>query len=87
MLLWSWGRQAAAALIRPLTWELPYAEDAALKTKPKKKKKKRENLKEQTGLRVEDLNSVSESAASCVPFGRVLSLSGFLTVIPHPRWS
>ena len=31
MLLWLWRRPAAAALIRPLAWELPYAADAALK--------------------------------------------------------
>ena len=30
-LLWLWCRPAAAALIRPLAWELPYAADAALK--------------------------------------------------------
>ena len=36
MLLWP----AAAALIRPLAWEPPYAPGAALK-KPKKKKKER----------------------------------------------
>ena len=32
-LLWSWHRQAAAAPIRPLAWELPYAADASLKSK------------------------------------------------------
>ena len=31
MLLWLWCRQVVAALIRPLTWELPYAADVALK--------------------------------------------------------
>ena len=30
-LLWLWCRMAAAALIRPLAWELPYATSAALK--------------------------------------------------------
>ena len=30
-LLWLWCRPAAAALIRPLAWELPYAVGAALK--------------------------------------------------------
>ena len=34
-LLWLWYRQAAAALIRPLGWELPYAASAALKSKKK----------------------------------------------------
>ena len=36
MLLWLWCRLAAAALIGPLAWEPPYAEDAALKRKKKK---------------------------------------------------
>ena len=30
-LLWLWRRLAAAALIRPLAWELPYVTSAALK--------------------------------------------------------
>ena len=33
-LLWLWCRPAAAALIQPLGWELPYATDEA----PKRKK-------------------------------------------------
>ena len=40
-LLWLWYRMAAAALIRPPTWELAYAAGAALKEiKGKKKEKK-----------------------------------------------
>ena len=35
MLLWLWCRLPAAALIRPLAWELPYATGAALKEKKK----------------------------------------------------
>jgi len=31
VLLWLWGRPAAAALIQPLAWELPYAIPVALK--------------------------------------------------------
>ena len=34
-------RPAAAVLIPPLAWELPYVADGALKKKKKKKKKKR----------------------------------------------
>ena len=37
-LLWLWCSLATAALIQPLTWELPYATPAALKSKKKKKK-------------------------------------------------
>ena len=41
VLLWLWSRPAAAALIRPLTWELPCAMGLALKRKKKIKKIKR----------------------------------------------
>ena len=41
MLLWLWHRPAAAALIWPLAWELPYAVGVAqeMAKRPKKKKK------------------------------------------------
>ena len=38
VLLWLWCRPAAAALIRPLAWKLPYATGLALKRKEKEKK-------------------------------------------------
>ena len=41
MLLWLWSRPAAAALIRPLPWEPPYATGSALKTKRKERKRER----------------------------------------------
>ena len=37
-------RPAAAALIRPLAWELPYAAGVALKRQRQKKKKKKKKL-------------------------------------------
>ena len=40
-LLWLWCRLAATAPIRPLTWKLLYAADAALEKTKKKKKKER----------------------------------------------
>ena len=40
-LLWLWRRPMATAPTGPLTWEPPYATDAALKKKTKKKKKKK----------------------------------------------
>ena len=40
MLLWVWCRLAATAPIWPLTWELPYAVDVALKKKQNKKNTK-----------------------------------------------
>ena len=39
VLLWLWCRPAAAAPIRFLAWELPYAAGVALLKKEKKKKK------------------------------------------------
>ena len=38
-LLWLWQRVAAAAQIRPLAWELPYAVGSILKKKKKTNKK------------------------------------------------
>ena len=35
VLLWLWCRLAAAALIQPLAWELPYARGSALKNTEK----------------------------------------------------
>ena len=42
-LLWLWHRLAAIALIRPLTWEPPYATGAALE---KAKKNERKEIQE-----------------------------------------
>ena len=41
VLLWLQCRPVATALIRPLTWELPYAVGVVLKTKTKTKTKKK----------------------------------------------
>ena len=41
MVLWLWSRPAPAALIRPLSQELPYAARMAIKKEKKKEKKKR----------------------------------------------
>ncbi|WP_348248997.1 hypothetical protein, partial [Salmonella enterica] len=38
VLLWLWCRPAAAAPIRPLAWEPPYAVSEALKRQKKKEK-------------------------------------------------
>ena len=45
-LLWLWCRPAAAALIQPLAWELPYAVGAALKSRRKEGRKERERERE-----------------------------------------
>ena len=47
-LLWLWGRPAAVALIRPLTWGPPYAAGAALKKKKKRKEKEERTQEELT---------------------------------------
>ena len=39
VLLWLWQRPVATALIRPLTWETPYAAGAALEKAKRKKRK------------------------------------------------
>ena len=44
-LLWLWCRPAAAAPIRPLAWEPPYAMGAALKRQKRPKKRKKEKEK------------------------------------------
>ena len=45
-LMWLWCRLAAVVPMRPLAWELPYAEGAALKTNKLTNKKKPQNLLE-----------------------------------------
>ena len=44
MLLWLWCRPAAATLIQPLAWEIPYATGAVLKEKKNPKNKKSDLL-------------------------------------------
>ena len=43
-LLWLWCRLAAAPLIQPLAWELPYALGAALKRQNKKQKWRQDHI-------------------------------------------
>ena len=47
---WLWPWPAAAALIRPLAQELPYAVGVALKSKKKKKKKQKKSKTEEEVL-------------------------------------
>ena len=49
VLLWLWRRPAAAAPIRSLAWEPPYAMGAVLKRQNKKKKKRKKKRKENIG--------------------------------------
>ena len=41
LLLWLWQRPAAATLIHPLAWKLPYATGEAVKRKKKERKTKK----------------------------------------------
>ena len=46
MLMWLWRRLAATVLLRPLTWEPPYAAGAALKKAKQNKTNKQKTLLE-----------------------------------------
>ena len=61
MLLWLWRRPAAAAPIRHLAWELPYAAGAALKRKTKTKKTKKG--KERRGGKSQPISGESQCVA------------------------
>ena len=56
-LLWLWRRPVAAAPIRSLAWEPPYAAEAALEKKKKKKNLKEINTKEKSLI-----NNISHKA-------------------------
>ena len=69
LLLWLWRRLAAAALIRPLAWEPPYAAGAALEKdeKTKKEKRKEKNCSYRSSYRgseVTNLTSIHEDTGS-----------------------
>ena len=55
MLLWLWRRPAAAAPIRPLAWEPPYASGAAQEMAKRQKKKFKLALWLKTSVKVEFL--------------------------------
>ena len=60
-LLWLWHRLAAVAPIRPLSWEFPYAESVALKSKKKKKAKKEKEKKNAMGRNQEGAKEKEET--------------------------
>ena len=43
VLLWRWRRLAATAQIRPLAWELPYAEGVALEKAKRQRQQQQQN--------------------------------------------
>ena len=82
--LWLWCRLAAAALIRPLAWEPPYAASVVL-TQTKKKKKKKE--KPSKGDNCVESRLFSEESETSPPHRAQLSeqysfvSSGFLVLL------
>ena len=48
--LWLWRRPGAAALIRPLAWERPYATGAALKSRKKEREGRRKKERRMLGV-------------------------------------
>ena len=60
MLLWLWCRLSAVAPVGPLAWETPYATDAALISKKKKKK---------TNFRIANSLRGSQDSAYSHPYG------------------
>ena len=74
-LLWLWCRQAAAALIRPLAWDPPYAEGVALK-RQKKKKQKTKNLKDEGGSPAEIRRKVIQAEGTAQGKAQMWTMSG-----------
>ena len=56
-LLWLWHRPAAAAQIRPLAWEPPYAVGATLKRQKKNKRKQRNQKKKKKERKRREISS------------------------------
>ena len=93
-LLWLWCRSVAAALMRPLTWEPPYAVGVAQRNGKKTKKPKQTNKKQQkTSLWCLALITPGQNrigwgsgprAAEDFLSKQLLLLGGF---VPGPPWS
>ena len=66
LLLWVWYRLTAAAQIRPLAWELPYASGVALKRRGRKKGKKEEGRKEITSVTKTSEHLLKSWAHRCI---------------------
>ena len=64
-MLWLWCRLAAAAPMRPLAWEPPYAAGEALKRQKKKGKVRRKE-----GRKVGRLEGKKEGRKKGIPIGR-----------------
>ena len=79
-----WCRLAAAALIHPLDWELPYATRAALKRKKKKIFKRDEILihaKTQINLKdsiLNEINQIQKDKCCVIPLNEVPGVAKFI---------
>ena len=67
MSLWLWCRLAAVALIRPLAWEPPYAEEAALEKEKKAKRKEKEKEELHTTAHINGAQTKTRKCTSRVP--------------------
>ena len=62
-LLWLWSSPAAAALIQPLAWELPYVTGAALKKQKQTKRIKLSNFSLiSSGVKIHNWQQISARA-------------------------
>ena len=96
VLLWLWHRPAATAPIRPLAWELPYAEGVAIKKKKEKRKKdcckdqKKSWLKAVSTRQVQSKGSRNSSYCdykSLTPSPRQSSLGKCARIRAHLPWN
>ena len=79
-LLWLWCRRAAAALMQPLAWELPYAAHVALKSKAKQERQRETEGEEgrkrgREGRRERDRKEGKKKKRRMEPQERALCLS------------
>ena len=65
VLLWLWHRPAAAALIRPLTRELPYAGGVAIKRKEGKEGREGETTPLYIKHQISVVGEISQVEAGC----------------------
>ena len=76
-LLWLWHRPVAAALIRPLAWEPPYAKDEALEKTKKKKKISKVDKVIETESRIEVSRGLEEGRRGSMGIVSVFQMKMF----------
>ena len=85
-MLWLWCRLAAAVLIRPLAWELPYASGAALEKQASKQAGKQEGRKgsREGGRKERRKNRLTRGAAVAEAVREVFWNKGLLLSFQMP---